>query len=89
MYPPLPDTECGFDGFCQLPDKREYFFEEWGFVEGDTNAYVQSDFNIYLCDPDGSRHKLTPDEFNEEIVINGKEYFLHEYVAEKIYESAA
>jgi hypothetical protein len=88
MYPPLLDTECGFEGFCQLPDGREYFYEEWGKVEGDTNAYVVSDFNIYLCESEGKRHKLSPDEFNEELTINGKSWFLHEYVAEGIYASA-
>lgn len=79
MYPSLPDTDGGFTGLCDLPDGRTVYYQEWGFTEGDTGAYVQTEMCIqwYL-----SGVELTDEEINAEIEHDGRTYFLHEYVAE-------
>lgn len=80
MYPALPTVDIDSVGVATLPDGRQVRVSMQGYVEGDTNAFVETD-SLYEWVEDGA--SLTLDELNSEIEAGGEHYFLHEYVCEK------
>ena len=68
-------------GRITLPDGRQCDVIERGTYEFDTNAWVPSDEGFTLTER-ATGEEFTPEELNQEITVNGRTYYLHEYVSE-------
>jgi hypothetical protein len=88
MYPPLPNCSVDARGTVTLPDGRTVDVRQQGYIEGDTNAFVEQGDAEFTWgahyDNDRYGEELTDEEINEEIEHEGRTYFLHEYVWEFI-----
>ena len=81
MYPAFPNTDINNVALVTLPDGRIVWARETGYVEGDTNAFVEGEFILRWEGPGGE--DLTDEEFNSEIELpDGSTTYLHEYVSD-------
>jgi hypothetical protein len=78
MYPSLPTVDVDATGTATLPDGRKVGVHSRGYVEGDTNAFVDEEEHFFW--EDGT--ELSLGEINSEITHEGRSYYLHEYVWE-------
>jgi hypothetical protein len=81
MYPALPNCRQELSGTAILPDGRKVTVYQEGYVEGDTNAFVETGDGVFKWE-DGE--ELTDEEINLELEREGRKFFLHEYVWEFI-----
>lgn len=85
MYPGGIDVHQDLHGTATLPDGRIVNIHQEGYVEGDTNAFVESEDGSFTWgNGDNEGDELTNEEINEEIEHDGRRFFLHEYVWEFI-----
>ena len=63
-----------------LPDGRRLRAVERGTYEYDTNAWVPGDEGMTLTDLD-TGDALPPEAQDEEIVVEGQRWYLHEYLS--------
>ena len=75
----LLDSDVDRVATVKLPDGRTVMAHSTGYVEGDTNAFVEESFTV--TDTETS-DELSLEELNREITVEGKTYFLHEYISE-------
>ena len=78
MYPSRGNCKADLKGRVTLPDGREISVFQEGYIEGDTNAFVESGDAVVEWVETGE--ELTGDEFHQEIEFNGRTLLLHEYL---------
>jgi len=70
------DRNIDHTGYAAYEGRRFQIYET-GYVEGDTNAFVEGEFQVTDCE---TEEELTGEELNKEITVNGVKYFLHEWL---------
>lgn len=80
MYPGVGSTRNNYYAVITLPDGRKVDAQVTATYEYDTNGGDVTGSTLCWVD---NEEELTADECNEELVIGGKPYYLHEYVIEQ------
>lgn len=81
MYPSRPSVDIDAHGEAVLPDGRKVLVHSIGYIEGDTNAFIEDEDDSSLRWA-ASGDELTLEEINSKVEHEGRTYYLHEYVYE-------